>query len=92
MLQSIEDGPSQTFYLDAVAIAPAEIIHKDLKIKLIHDHKIIELDKMKRKIRKSARGRNTELIEKLAEEAKKREDNKLKEAEDARRTGSTENS
>jgi hypothetical protein len=86
MLQSIEDGPSQTFYLDAVAIAPAEIIHKDLKIKLIHDHKIIELDKIKRKIKRSTREKNTEMIEKLAEEARKREEIKLKEAENARIT------
>ena len=81
ILQSIEGGPSQTFYIDAVAIAPPEIIHKDLKIKLIHDHKIIELDREKRKIKRSAREKNTEMIENLTEEAKQREENRLKEIE-----------
>jgi hypothetical protein len=72
-LRSIEDGPSQTFFIDAVAIVPYEIIHKDLKIKLIHDHKIIEFDKQKRKIKRVAKERNAQMINDLAEEAKKRE-------------------
>lgn len=84
VLQSIEDGPCQTFYIDAVAVVPSEIIHKDLKIRLIHNHKVIELDREKRKMRKSAREKNAEMIGNLAEEARKREEKRLEEMENAR--------
>jgi hypothetical protein len=65
---SVDGGPQQTFYLDSVAVIPPEAIPPKWRVKLLHTHKILEIDKAKRKLKKHAKEKNEKMIEELAEE------------------------